>query len=65
MSDLEIIKWEYELLMKNKLALELVNKTLDYEDENRLKQVRKAYDIFKPRLTVEEPTSFKKEELPF
>lgn len=66
MSDLEIIQWEYELLMKNKLALELVNKTLDYEDENRLKQVRKAYDIFKPKLTVVEPTTIiRKEEVPF
>ena len=65
MSDLEVIKWEYEMLMKNKLALELVNKNLDYEDENRLKQVRKAYDIFKPRLIVEEPKSIKKEEIPF
>lgn len=65
MSDLEIIKWEYELLMKNKLALELVNKTLNYEDDNRLQQVRKAYDNFKPTLTVAPPTIIRKEEILF
>lgn len=65
MSDLEIIKWEYEILMKNKLALELVNKTLGYEDNNRLQEVRKAYDNFKPTLTVAPPTSIREEEIPF
>lgn len=67
MSDLEIIQWEYGLLMKNKLELELVNKTLDYEDNNRLQRLREAYDIFKPRFTssVAPPTIIRKEEVPF
>ena len=48
MNDFEKLKWEYEVLMNNKLTLGLKRIDLEYGDQRRLEEVRKRLDLFMP-----------------